>query len=646
MARPVVLGNGSLTVGLNEQGLVHDFYYPYVGLDNLTTARSVHHKIGIWIDGGFSWVDADKWRTDIDFEPDALVSTIRMHNDALRIALELTDFVYSAANVFARQIVVHNLADNDREIRVFMHQVFEISRGGRADTAQFMPVDHYILDYKGSTNLLIYGQTADGKGFDQYAIGNYGIEGKEGTFRDAEDGELSGCPVEHGGVDFVVRFVLQVPAGQAQPLDYWIIAADNQYNAERIHREVKAKGLAACLQTTRRYWHEWLAIGANKYHAIDRQYLNIFKKSLMIIKVHADKRGGIIASTDSSIYNHERDYYSYMWPRDGAYAIWPLIRLGYIDEPRRFFEFCRDVLHDGYLMPKYQPDQAIGSTWHPWVYGDKIELPIQEDGTALVIYMVGEYLDYSGDEAFVRSLYASLVQPAANFMAQFIDEATGLPHASYDLWEAKFSTHTYTTALVYQALLVSADIAERFGHTDDAAHWRDVAATILHNASVFFNPSRQAFRKSFLLQADGSLKFDDTLDVSSLYGVMMFGMYESPAQLGQTMQVIETQLLNASPSDGVPRFENDIYFGCEPPYLGNPWCITTLWVAQYYLRTGKRDRALHYLQWAIDRALPSGVLSEQVNPTTSAPVSVAPLVWSHAELINTMLDASKLSQHS
>ncbi len=57
MARLAVLGNGALTVGLDEFGLVHDFYYPFVGQDNLTTARSQPHKIGIWVDGTLSWID-------------------------------------------------------------------------------------------------------------------------------------------------------------------------------------------------------------------------------------------------------------------------------------------------------------------------------------------------------------------------------------------------------------------------------------------------------------------------------------------------------------------------------------------------------------------------------------------------------------
>ena len=68
MGRPVVLSNGQLFVGLDEFGLVHDFYYPYVGLDNLTNARSNAHKIGVWVDGMFSWVDDGSWDIEIDFE--------------------------------------------------------------------------------------------------------------------------------------------------------------------------------------------------------------------------------------------------------------------------------------------------------------------------------------------------------------------------------------------------------------------------------------------------------------------------------------------------------------------------------------------------------------------------------------------------
>ncbi len=644
MARPVILGNGQLTVGLDERGFVHDFYYPYVGLDNLTTARSIQHKIGIWIDGKFSWALEDTWNITVDFESDALVSAIKMQCDALQVLLEFSDFVDSGYNGFCRQIRITNLADHEREIRLFMHQVFQISRAGRADTALYIPDEQYILDYKGRCSLLIYGQFDDGTRYDQFSIGNYGIEGKEGTYKDAEDGELSNNAVEHGGVDTVIRFTRTLAANEKATVDYWIIAADSQYNAEKIHTIFKQQGLDMRLKLNREYWREWLGIAAPRIRNIDTQYQDLAKKSLMIIKAHTDKRGGIIASCDSSIYNFGRDYYSYVWPRDGAYAIWPLIRLGYTDEPKRFFEFCRDIMHpDGYLMHKYQPDKSIGSTWHPLVHGSKQELAIQEDETAVVLYMLGEYYAHTKDDNFVMGLYTTFIQPAGNFMASFIDEQTGLPHASYDLWEEKFLTTTYTTACTYQALLVAADFAEQFEYPDDAVKWRDAAALIAENTEVFFDNDKQAYRKGFLLQHDGSLAFDNTIDISSMYGILMYADKDFGADENSKMiAAIENNLLNKSPSGGSPRYEQDNYFVSEPAYLGNPWFVTTLWLAQYYVRHKQLDKAKDFLKWTMEKTLRSGALSEQINPSTSEPLSVTPLVWSHAEFINTAIDVSSI----
>lgn len=645
MGRPVILSNGQLTVGLNESGIVNDFYYPYVGLENLSNARKTGHKIGVWVENQFSWIDSGGWKIDIDFESDALVSQTSMQNDNLKVLLTTNDFVDHQYNVFCRRITITNQADRPREIRLFLHQVFEISRAGRADTALYVPDDNYILDYKGRYSLLIYGQNTDGKSFDQFAIGNYAIENKEGTYKDAEDGELSGSPVEHGGVDSVIRFPVNLNSGESAQIDYWIIAADSQYNAEKIQHLFKKDTLEKRLDYTRQYWREWLSVGADKMHGLSRDDLEISKKSLMIIKAHIDKRGGIIASCDSSIYNYGRDYYSYVWPRDGAYAIWPLIRLGYHEEAKRFFEFCRDILTtDGYLMHKYQPDRAIGSTWHPLLHGRRKELAIQEDETAIVVYMIGEYLSHTNDVDFVFSLYSTFIQPAGKFMASFIDESTGLPHASYDLWEEKFLTNTYTAAVTYQALIVAAELAEKFEYPDDAISWRDASDKILSKFDTFYNQQTQSYRKGFLLNEGGVLDFDETLDVSSMYGVMLYiGNSIDVSMLKNTVTAIEQKLLDISPSGGSPRYEHDHYFESNTPYMGNPWFVTTLWLAQYYIRNNQPDKARHYVEWTKQHALRSKVLSEQVNPSDGAPISVTPLIWSHAELLNTILDLAQLN---
>ena len=640
MARPVVLGNGSLTVGLNEHGLVHDFYFPYVGLENLTNARSVHHKIGVWVDGLFSWVDDGNWTVKVDFYDEYLVSNIEMFSQKLNISLKLVDFVDSGMNMFGRKIEIHNHSEKERDVRLFLHQVFQIGRDGREDTALFVPEENYLLDYKGRCCLFVYEQKSDGSPFDQLAVGNSGMEGKAGTFMDAEDGVLSGSAVEHGGVDSVIGFSFnKMSSNSSETVDYCICASDSQFHLEKLLGTIKTDGLNARLEVTKKHWIDWLGIAEQNIAKIPEQYKVPVKKSLMVIKSHVDKRGGIVASCDSSIYNYGRDYYSYVWPRDGAYAIWPLIRLGFTEEARRFFRFCNDIITpDGYMMHKYQPDRAIGSTWHPLLHGKHKELAIQEDETAVVVFMLGEYLDYSHDEDFVRDMYASFVRPACNFMSGFVDEQTGLPHASYDLWEEKFLTHTYTAAVTYAALKVGASLAERFGFPDDNQKWLDVAQGLLKNSEIFFDATSGALRKGFLLTETGSLQFDNVLDVSSLFGAFMFGYATSKEQITSTAVQIENRLLDQSPSGGTPRYEHDGYFISLHPYMGNPWFVTTLWLSQYYSRINKNEEAKKLIDWSLDKALSSGILSEQIDPETSQIKSVTPLVWSHAELINAILD--------
>lgn len=643
MARPVVLGNGRLTVGLDERGLVHDFYYPYVGLDNLTTSRSLHHKIGVWVDGRFSWTDDGSWECKVDFSTNELVSDIELRNNELDLSLKLNDFVDFDMDVFCRTVTIFNNSDTKREVRLFMHQVFQISRSGRADTGLYVPEEHYILDYKGRVNLLIGGMTHGGKKFDQYAVGSYGIEGKQGTFMDAEDGELSNHPVEHGGVDSVIRYKLDIDANSSQGVDYWIVAAESKHSGEIIHDQLKNTGLKSRLEENKHYWHRWLSTGAQRLNNVSDDYVGMIRKSLMLIKAHTDDRGGVIASCDSSIYNYGRDYYSYVWPRDGAYVMWPLIRLGYTEEPKAFFRFCRDVLtSEGYLMHKYQPDRSVGSSWHSLLQDGKKELAIQEDETAGVLIMLGEFDQVSNDDEFSREMFGDFVMPAANFLAKFIDMSTGLPHPSYDLWEEKFITSTYTTSMVYRALLVAADFAEKFGTDDQAAQWRATANSILEKRKTFINPDRPGYRKGLLLKDDASLNFDNTLDVSSLYGVITFGFYkeEDALDIKNSFEELEKSLLNHSPSGGSPRYENDYYFRTSNEHHGNPWIITTLWMAQFYIRYRRFEEVKTILEWVHDRALHSGVLPEQVNSTSGDPISVTPLVWSHAEYVNTVLDLS------
>lgn len=639
MGRPVVLSNGQLFVGLDENGLVHDFYYPYVGLDNLTNARSSQHKIGIWVDGKFSWTNDGNWQVDVTFADDALISDITMRNEGLGIKLHCMDFIDSEYNSLIRCIRVSNLSDRERDVRLFMHQVFQISRAGRGDTAMLVPDDNYILDYKGRCCLLIAGKQDGREDFDQFSIGNYGIEGKEGTFMDAEDGELSNNAIEHGGVDSVLRFSKGLPANGSFDVDYWVVAADSQSDAQAIHTRLKHEPVQDRLDATKAYWQRWLAPTREHLASLPDKERIEAQKSALIVRAHCDARGSVLASGDSSIFNFGRDYYCYCWPRDAAYALWPLIRLGHYEEARKFFDFARDTMHrDGYLMHKYQPDRAIGSTWHPLLHGRSKELAIQEDETAIVVFMMGQYYHATKDKAFLESFYDSFIARCASFMAEFVDSSTGLPHASYDLWEQKFLTSTYTVCTVMAALNTAVELAKVMEHPDDAVRWQRAAEQMRDKLDALYHPDGY-FRKGFLLQPDGTLQYDDTLDISSLYGPYMFAkLGQSDPRLQSTLKHVESGLLNTSPIGGVIRYPGDGYFLSKQQYPGNPWIVCSLWLAQFYMGNGNQEAARKLIDWSIDRGTQSGALSEQFDPDNGFAIGVTPLVWSHAEMINTLLD--------
>jgi len=74
---------------------------------------------------------------------------------------------------------------------------------------------------------------------------------------------------------------------------------------------------------------------------------------------------------------------------------------------------------------------------------------------------------------------------------------------------------------------------------------------------------------------------------------------------------------------------------------GNAWFICTLWLADFYIARAetKEDlqKVVEILEWTARRALPSGVLGEQVNPLTGEAVSVSPLTWSHSTFVATTM---------
>lgn len=645
MARPIVLSNGNLHVGLNIYGEVHDFYYPYVGLENHAAAKSLRHRVGVWVEGQMTWLDDGGWQVTHRYHENSLISYIQAHHSFFGVTLEFDDFVDSSHDAFVRNIHVINNVDRQRDIRLFMHQVFDIGDlAGNGDTVQYLPDTHAILTYRGRRVFLINGRHAkDARGFDQHSVGLFGIEGHMGTYADAEDGMLEGNNVEHGRVDSTIGFNLSIAARSSARVHYWIAAGRNQRQALDVSKAIQEDGgpLHRIL-VTYEWWRQWLKPALSTAAKLDEEFRPSFIKSILLIKSHIDNRGAVIASTDTTMLKYARDAYGYCWMRDASFCLWPLIRMGYRDEPEAFFRFCRQVLNkNGYVMHKYQSDGALGSSWHPYLHADGIVAPpIQEDETAIVLYLFNEYYQLHKNESYLNEYYDDFIKPMAGFLASFIEPVTGLPRASYDLWEQNFMTTTYTTAVVHAALIAAAELATAKRDDQSAVRWRTAAEDIAASAQKhLYNQDRNVFYKG-LAVSNGEIIKDATVDTSAVYGAFMFDLF--PPNSDEVKQSVQTMLATVnviSPEVvGLTRYENDQYRRVSDTISGNPWFITTLWLAQYYRQTGQDAEAKKIVRWCQSHMIASGVLPEQINPYTNQFVSVAPLAWSQAEYVSTLLD--------
>ena len=647
MARPIILSNGEMAVGMNPNGLVHDFYYPYVGLESHTSQRITNHKVGLFTDGTIHWLDDGNWQVDQHYLPGSMIGWTAATNENIGFQITFQDFVDSELNVFVRNIHVINLSDRPRAAKLYMHQAFVIKEAVDGhDTAQYLPEmkdsKSAILHYKGKRAFLVSGQNLQtGESFDSFSIGSFGdfADGKrDGSWRDAEDGELSRNPVERVQTDSVLEFSLNFEAHDSVRVHYYLAAGKSMNEAKRLLNKVRKDTTLERLLKTSQYWKKWLSPAKQLAEVrIAPQYRQSFLSSLLTMKSMMDRRGAVMASLDTEMLNYTKDAYVNCWPRDASYIFWAFLRLGYMDEVRQFFRFAADILdEDGFFYQMYCPDASMGPNSHAWMLDGEITPPIQSDETATTLFLFAKAVQHSlrhGDKLESwRELYERLARPMANFLSEFIDPATKLPRASYELWEVRFSTTTYTAAATFGALNAAADIAELFHETDNVVKWRAVATDIYENRDTFWNSERNFFHKGFRRTEDGNMNFDDTIDLSSFYGAWAFGLFDDE-KLSTAFDTFTERFYIRDNNVGAPRFEDDDYNGHE-----NPWFITSFWLAQYQMSKSNKELAKKVLDWADGQIERTNILPEQLNPTNGDMLSAAPLGWSHAEFINTCLD--------
>jgi GH15 family glucan-1,4-alpha-glucosidase len=658
MPRPIALANGRLYVALDREGRIRDLTYPHVGQLNHLAGHAI--RAGVWHNGRFSWLDSDDWNQEQTYIGNTLTGITSYTSVTQDLHIEFEDTVLRDTDALIRRIRVQQLHDKTEDLRLFFTHDLRIAESDIGDTALYHPLSNSMVHYKRQF-AFAFGAKFGSNKISQYSTGIKAFGHLEGTWRDAEDGELHMTPIDQGSVDSTFRIDAPLDKkGKAEGF-YWICAARSFEDATALATRIQSVDPAELVKADHQAWNHYLTTLfpqssiVNSESSIPTSEIPPQSKiqnpkskiapQYLLLTTQIDHAGGILAATDSDIMQTARAHYSYVWPRDGALVAHTLDRAGDHKRPRNYFEFCKSLLTEQrpFFLQKYGPDGSLGASWHPWVHDDQPETPLQEDETALTVYAIANHIQLTGDTAWLEQNWNTFIAPMADFLVEYRDAKTDLPLPSYDLWEERRGVHTFTVATVIAALKAASKLATQLN--DPKAHHYQTAQAEVEAALQrhLYDQERGVFLRG-LSNNNGETSYDRVVDASLLQLAILKVIEPTDDRFQRTQALVQEALWVQSRIGGLARYSGDYYFRQSDAYPGNPWVICTLWLAQAHILAGNTQQAKSLLSWCDQRAERTGVLAEQYHPETGAPLSVSPLTWSHAEYIKTCLDLAQIEQ--
>ena len=642
MPKDIPVSNGSFLVNFDSDYQIRDVYFPYIGQENHSSGHPF--RFGVWVDGQFSWMGTE-WEKNLRYQNESLVTDVILKSAALGLELRCADVVDLDLNIYVKQIEVLNLKDKVRQVRFFFTHEFNLYGNDIGGTAYFDPRSCSIIHYKVHRYFLLSCWANDQWGVKHFACGRREASGNLDTMKESVKGELSGAVSAWGSPHSTLGIWLELPARGTTTAYYWIAAGTSYPEVAKLNLEVHEKTPQGLIDRSSKYWTTWVRKSSLDIQGLPKSVTDIFSRSLLILRTQIDNHGAIIAANDSDIIRFGKDTYSYMWGRDGAFVAAALAKAGYSHVCMKYFDFCASVLTDeGYLFQHYNPDGSLASNWHGWIVDGKEILPIQEDSTALTLWALWIHYQSLKDVEFIKPLYSALIKKAADFLVSYRDHETGMPLPSYDLWEERYALHAYTVASVIAGLKAASNFAKLFEDNTLAKKYGSVADEMTEGISTYlYHDGLKRFARSGSRIA-GGYELNEVIDISLLSLATLGVLAPRDPRMIATAQAVTDELWLKTPVEGCARYQGDVYQRAEdsPEGIpGNPWFISTLWLADYWIDQAENQRELQatffYLEWCVKNALPSGVLAEQVHPSNGSPLCVSPLTWSHSAFVWTVL---------
>lgn len=359
----------------------------------------------------------------------------------------------------------------------------------------------------------------------------------------------------------------------------------------------------------------------------NRKIKQIYTRTILLYSLLVNhETGGISAAIEVDENLKQCGGYQYCWPRDAVFTTTAMDILKMKKEVEKFYKsFCKNTQsRNGMWEQRFFTDGRLAPCWG-----------YQIDETASVIIGVYNHYKVIEDKKFLKD-NLKMCEKAITFLKKYVEDVfqeTNKCGISYDLWEEYEGVNLYAISSIFASfnamIKIYEELKEEFTKNRVKQENVNKEKDTLRNLSVTL---REYILKNFYDESKKSLVRnleDKTLDISILGTVIPFELF-SPKDKKILNTVERINMTLRTYTGGYKRFETDTY------REGKPWIIATLWIAEYYLEIGEKQKAKECFDFVVKTSTEHGFLAEQINNSTMQPDWVIGLGWSHAMFIETL----------
>jgi GH15 family glucan-1,4-alpha-glucosidase len=439
--------------------------------------------------------------------------------------------------------------------------------------------------------------------------------------------------VEDGKVD--ARFTLQTGETARFAL-HWAAVG------EPIATAWSQEEIGAQIAATIRMWQAWSQI----HHGYTGPWQDEVRHSgRVLFGLGYQPTGAIVAAATSSLpetVGGSRNWdYRYTWVRDAAFSMNALWVAACPDEAHDFFTFittaAATVRPDIHLQIMYGVggEHDLTERELPHLSGWRGSKPVRVGNAAWRQAQLDVYGELLSTAARFRDHWPTEDDALTTFLVALADTAAQVwREPDHGIWEIRGEPQHFlhSKLMCWVALEHAVNLGDRLGphRTDAWIEQRDQIRVAIE--TLGWNESLGAYTQAF-----GSTE----LDASALMmPIMGFVRGDDPRMLA-TIEAIAERLTDERGLVYRYRAQSDV-----DGLSGQPegaFLICTFWLVRALALAGQTDRARDLYERTISYANDLGLLSEQVDPASSALLGNFPQAFSHIGLINAAYTISQAS---